>query len=62
MHVPSKILQALEGAGMEVLPWPSRIPDLNLVENAWGMMSFRMKDGRQPSHLALCQKFEEAVN
>ena len=30
--VSLKTLEFLEGAGIEVLPWPSRSPDLNLIQ------------------------------
>ena len=33
--------------GIELLPWPSRSPDLNIVENIWSMLSMRVYDGRQ---------------
>ena len=48
VHVSSKTLESLEGAGIEVLLWPSRSPDLSLIENVWEMISSRLYDGTQP--------------
>lgn len=33
--------------GVELLPWPSRSPDLNIIENIWSMLSNIVYDGRQ---------------
>ena len=63
VHVWSKTLEFLEGAGIEVLPWPSRSPDLNLIENLRVLTSSRVYDGPRPTNLDdLCQKFDEAVS
>ena len=51
VHVSSKTLEFLEGAGIEMLPWPSRSPDLNFIENVWGLNSSRVYDGPQPTNL-----------
>ena len=48
---------------MEALPWPSRSPDLNLIEETCGMISSRVYHGTQPSNLDhLCQKIDEAIS
>ena len=51
LHVSSKTLEFLDGAGIEVLPWPRRSPDLSLIENVWGLISSRMYNGPQPINL-----------
>lgn len=35
---------------IELLPWPSRSPDLNIIENCWSMISQRVYDGPQFSN------------
>lgn len=33
--------------GVELLSWPSRSPDLNIIENCWSMITQEVYDGRQ---------------
>ena len=63
VHVSSKTLEFLERAGIEVLPWPRRRPDENLIGNVWGLISSPVYDGPQPTSLDdLCQRSDEVVN
>ena len=50
VHVLSKTLEFLEGAAIEVLPWPSRSLDLNLIENVWVLICSRVYNGPQPTN------------
>ena len=49
-HVSKKILAIFEETGIELLPWPSRSPDLDIKENVWSMLSSRVYDGPQPKN------------
>ena len=53
-----KSLDCFEEARIELLPWPSRSPDLNIIENVWSMLSLRVYDGPQPKNK---QELEERV-
>ncbi|CAH1366197.1 unnamed protein product [Tenebrio molitor] len=35
----------MEQQGIRVLPWPSRSPDLNPIENMWALMTRKMNTG-----------------
>jgi transposase len=37
----------MEQQGIRVPPWPSRSPDLNPIENMWGLMIRKMNTGNQ---------------
>ena len=50
IRVLKKSLDFFEETGIEPLPWPSRRPDLNIIENVWSMLSSRVYDGPQPKN------------
>jgi transposase len=45
-HTAKKTKQWLEAHAPAVLPWPSRSPDLNPIENIWGLMKRALKKER----------------
>ena len=45
-HSARSTMRWLEDHGIEVLPWPANSPDLNLIENSWGLVKRRMSKER----------------
>ena len=50
IHVSKKNWTFFEEMGIQLLPWPSRSPDLNIIENVWSMLSSKVYDGLQPKN------------
>lgn len=46
-HVSRHSLEEFSRLGIKLLDWPSRSPDLNLIENCWSMLSSIVYDGKQ---------------
>jgi hypothetical protein len=44
-------LPRLEALGLDVMKWPARSPDLNIMENVWEMISDIVYDGPQFENL-----------
>ena len=58
IHVSKKNLDPFKETGIELLPWPSRSPEINIIENVWSMLSSRVYAGPQPKKN---QELEERV-
>ena len=50
IHVSKQSLDFFEETRVEFLPWPSRSPDLNIIENVWSMLNSKIYDDPQPKH------------
>ena len=51
IHVSAHTRNWLEANDISCLGWPSRSPDLNIIENVWGVMAQRMyMDGKTYSN------------
>lgn len=49
--------------GVQLLDWPSRSPDLNIIENCWSMIAHEVYDGQQFSSVAdLWDAIDRAVS
>jgi len=55
-------LAKFQELGVDLLPWPSRSPDLNIIENCWSMIAGMVYDGRQFENTRdLWRAIDEAV-
>lgn len=52
IHVSNQTLTWMSQAGIATMKWPSRSPDLNIIENVWSLISSIVYDGRQYSNKA----------
>lgn len=43
IHTAASIMNCLDTNGIELIPWSSYSPDLNLIENVWSMMMLFMQ-------------------
>lgn len=46
-HTSAYSKQRFRELAVELLDWPSRSPDLNIIENCWSLLSQRVYDGKQ---------------
>ena len=47
-HVARAVTQHLANLGIQVLPWPSKSPDLNPIEHLWDQMERELRARPQP--------------
>ena len=45
IHKASSTISFLKDSNIEVLPWPAFSPDLNPIENLWGIISGKVYEG-----------------
>jgi len=63
VHKSQKVRKYMTDSGIKVIKWPSRSPDLNIVENIWQMISSRVYNGPQfDNKQQLTKKVIAAIN
>lgn len=50
IHTAGVVRNFLETNGVATLPWPARSPDLNPIENIWGIMAKQINDRILPNN------------
>ena len=51
IHISSSVRQCYETNDINIIDWPSKSPDINIVENIWKMISDIVYDGSQPKNI-----------
>ena len=61
-HTSKKTLEWFKSNEIQLLQWPARIPDLNIIENVWSFITQEVYDGPQFNNINdLWAKIEEVA-
>jgi len=62
-HIAKKTLEYFKEVNINLVDWPARSPDLNIMETVWSMLVQDVYLGRQPQNVReLKEKMFDAVN
>ncbi len=50
-HTAKKTINFFSDKKIKILPWPSKSPDLNIIENVWHMLSCQIYNGKKYENL-----------
>ena len=51
IHTSKKLQTFFKDENLKVLQWPSKSPDINIIENIWKMLSDEVYSGTQPRNV-----------
>lgn len=51
IHTTEKVKELLKNQGAKIIKWPSRSPDINIIENVWKMVSDIVYENGQSQNL-----------
>lgn len=61
-HTSRRTKACLEQLDLNIMTWPAQSPDLNPIENLWGIVKYRLRDCKTTSRSAITSSFVRIWN